>query len=81
MYEQADVLEVQIQQIEENSIAAKQALQELRHPVKISAHTMQQLASKANTQINTVFGNLSPDAGEEVVAKITVETDVLMQGR
>ena len=40
LYAQADVLEVQIQQIEETSMAAKQAIQELRQPVKLSTQTM-----------------------------------------
>ena len=48
--------------------------------MKIGAQTMQQLASEANTQINTMFGDLPPDAGKEVVVKITVEIDALMQG-
>ena len=46
----------------------------------ISAQKMQQLASEANTQINTMFSDILPDAGEEVFTKITAETNALMQG-
>ena len=38
------------------------------------------MASEVDTQINTVFGVVPPNVGEEVVTKITAETDELMQG-
>ena len=74
------MLEVQIQRIEETSTVAKQEIWELRQPVKISAQMMQELAFEAATQVNTVFGVVPAIARDEVVTKITAETDALLQG-
>ena len=80
LYAQADALKVQIQQTEANTEMAKQEIQELHLPLQLNAKTMQQLATKAETQINMVFGTVPVHIGEAAVIGIVAEIDALLQG-
>lgn len=50
---------------------AKKEIWELRQPLQLSAQTMQQLATEAETQISTVLRTIPVPVGEAAVTKIT----------
>ena len=49
LYAKADELEIQMQQTEVDSAAAKQVIREIRPPIRASAESIQQLDAKAET--------------------------------
>ena len=80
MYNQLEELETKIQKIEEHSVAAKQVLQELRQPVKLTTQTIQQMTVEADIKIKEVFRKLSVISREKKAEQVTTEMNLLMKG-
>ena len=79
LYAQADELEIQMQQTEVDSTAAKKVIREIRSPILAHAESIQQLDAKAKAQLATLFGAVPTTIDEAADTRISEEADLLMQ--
>jgi len=79
LYAWADELEIQMQQTEADSAAAKHVIREVRPPIRARADSLQQLDAKAKAQLAMLFGAAPPPIDEAAANRFSQEADLLMQ--